>query len=64
MTTYNQFCAGAKMRHDFSDQIQVRYTHPNGEEFDTWVSGAEIMSRLQTAIRERLIKSFSTKNWA
>ncbi|MCB9003431.1 MAG: hypothetical protein H6664_03605 [Ardenticatenaceae bacterium] len=63
MTTYNQFCAGAKTRHDYSDMIQVRYPHPNGEAFDTWVSGEEVMARLNTAVRERLIKSFSTKNW-
>lgn len=64
MTTYDQFCANAKLRHDFSDQLQVRYPHPNGETFDTWVSGEEIMARLHTAARERLIKSFSTKNWS
>jgi hypothetical protein len=63
MTNFNQFCAGAKMRHDYSDMIQVRYPHPNGENFDTWVSGQEVMQRLDTQARERLIKSFSQKNW-
>lgn len=63
MTTFNQFCAGAKMRHDYSDMIQVRYPHPSGENFDTWVSGEEVMQRLDTQARERLIKSFSQKNW-
>lgn len=63
MTTLNQFCAGAKMRHDYSDMIQVRYPHPNGEDFDTWISGEEVMQRLDTQSRERLIKSFSQKNW-
>jgi len=63
MTTYEQFRAGAKTRHDYSDQIQVRYPHPSGEAFDTWVSGEEVMARLNTAVREHLIKSFSTKNW-
>ncbi|MEJ2748969.1 MAG: hypothetical protein P8183_13845 [Anaerolineae bacterium] len=63
MTTFNQFCAGAKMRHDYSDMIQVRYPHPTGENFDTWVSGEEVMQRLNTQARERLIKSFSQKNW-
>jgi hypothetical protein len=63
MTNFVQFCAKAKMRHDFSDQIQVRYPHPNGESFDTWISGEEVMSRLKTMSREQLIHSFSRMNW-
>ncbi|MCA9897392.1 MAG: hypothetical protein H6654_16595 [Ardenticatenaceae bacterium] len=63
MTTFIQFCAGAKLRHDFSDQIQVRYPHPSGEDFDTWISGEEVMSRLKTMSREQLIHSFSRMNW-
>ena len=63
MTTFIQFCAGAKMRHDFSDQIQVRYPHPSGENFDTWISGEEVLSRLKTISREQLIHSFSRMNW-
>ncbi|MFQ5436779.1 MAG: hypothetical protein ACE5FD_18135 [Anaerolineae bacterium] len=63
MTTYNQFRAGAKTRHDYADMIQVRYSHPNGEDFDAWVSGEEVMARLNTRDRERLIKSFSRKDW-
>ncbi len=63
MTTFNQFCTGTKMRHDYSDMIQVRYPHPTGENFDTWVSGEEVMQRLDTQARERLIKGFSQKNW-
>ena len=63
MTTFTQFCAGAKLRHDFSDQIQVRYSHPTGEDFDTWISGEEVMSRLKTMSREQLIRSFSRMNW-
>lgn len=63
MTTYMQFCTGAKMRHDFGDMIQVRYAHPNGESFDTWISGEEVMARLKTMSREALIESFSRKNW-
>lgn len=50
------------MRHDYSDMVQVRYAHPNGENFDAWVSGEEIMARLKTHDRERLIKSFSQKD--
>jgi len=63
MTTFSQFCAKAKMRHDFGDMIQVRYPHPTGENFDTWVSGEEVMSRLKTMSREQLIHSFSRMNW-
>jgi len=63
MTTFTQFCARAKMRHDYSDMIQVRYPHPNGEKFDAWVSGEEVMSRLKTASREQLIRSFSLMKW-
>ena len=63
MTNFIQFCARAKMRHDFSDQIQVRYPHPTGENFDTWISGEEVMSRLKTMSRETLIHSFSRMNW-
>ena len=63
MTSFIQFCAGAKMRHDFSDQIQVRYPHPTGEDFDTWISGEEVLSRLKTMSREQLIHSFSRMNW-
>jgi len=63
MTTFNQFRSKAKMRHDFSDQIQVRYSHPAGEDFDTWVSGEEVLQRLETRARERLIRSFSQKDW-
>ncbi len=62
MTTFKQFSARAKLRHDFSDQIQVRYPHPKGEQFDTWISGDEVMQRLDSQARERLIRSFSQLN--
>jgi hypothetical protein len=63
MTTFVQYCASAKMRHDFSDQIQVRYAHPVGEDFDTWISGEEVVARLKTMSREQLIQSFSRMDW-
>jgi hypothetical protein len=63
VTSFKQFRSKAKMRHDFSDQIQVRYIHPSGESFDTWVSGDEVLQRLDTRARERLIRSFSQKDW-
>lgn len=37
------------MRHGFADQFQVRYHHPGGESYDTWVSGEEVLSRLHSA---------------
>ena len=43
------------MRHDFGDQIQVRYRHTDGEDYDTWVSGEEARQRLKTAEREKKI---------
>ena len=63
MTTIVQYAAGVKMRHDFSDQIQVRYRHPDGEDYDTWVSGEEALARLKTLSREQLIRSFRRLNW-
>ena len=63
MTNFVQFCARAKMRHDFSDMIQIRYSHPSGEDFDTWISGEEVESRLKTMSREDLIRSFGRMNW-
>jgi hypothetical protein len=63
MTTQTQFNTSAKARHHHSDQIQVRYPHPNGKQYDTFVSGEEAMSRLNTQAQNRLIKSFSSKNW-
>ena len=64
MTTFEQFASRTKMRHDWGDQIQVRYKHTNGENYDTWISGEEIMARLKTASREKLIKSFARLNMA
>lgn len=63
MTTQTQFLAKAKARQHHSDMIQVRYLHPNKKHYDTFVSGEEAMSRLNTQAQDRLIKSFSTKNW-
>lgn len=59
MTTIAQFATRVKMRHDYSDIIQVRYTHTDGETYDTWISGDEVVARLKTTSREQLIRSFS-----
>ena len=58
-TSFTQFCARCKMRHDFSDQIQVRYQHTNGEDYDTWVSGEEVLGRLRSAAREQQLRGLS-----
>jgi len=47
------------MRHDFDDQIQVRYQHDVEEQFDTWVSGAEVLQRLESVESEAQIRSLS-----
>lgn len=53
-----RFLQTAKMRHDFGDQIQVRYRHSDGQDYDTWVSGAEALKRLEAARQEKKIKGF------
>lgn len=45
------------MRYDFDDQFQVRYTHPNGDHFDTWVSGEEALRRLKSEESEERIRA-------
>lgn len=63
MPTFREFCLRAKMRHDFSDQIQVRYRHTNGEDYDTWVSGEEARQRLRSTSREQQLKGLSKLDW-
>jgi len=63
MTSFEQFCARTKMRHDFADQIQVRYRHSDGETYDTWVSGEEVMQRLRSEAAERRLRGLSSLNW-
>ena len=63
MPTFPEFCRRAKMRHDFNDQIQVRYQHPDGQEYDTWVSGEEALHRLHTTGREQQLKRLSRLDW-
>lgn len=59
MTTFGQFADRCKMRHDFGDQIQVRYQHPDGQNFDTWVSGTEALQRLEAIQTEKQIESLN-----
>jgi hypothetical protein len=50
------------MRHDFGDQIQVRYFHTDGEHYNTWVSGTEALQRLQSIEVEAQLRSLSRLN--
>lgn len=63
MTTFQDFSHQVKVRHDFSDQIQVRYSHPNGEDYDTWVSGEEVLQRLNSEAAEKRLKGLSRLDW-
>ncbi len=59
MTNYDQFSQRCKMRHDFGDQIQVRYQHSDGTHYDTWVSGTEALQRLESIAAEDQLRSLS-----
>lgn len=59
MTSFSQFSSRCKMRHDFGDQIQVRYLHAGGEYYDTWVSGTEALQRLDSIETEAQLRSLS-----
>lgn len=50
------------MRHDFGDQIQVRYQQKGEEHYDTWVSGNEALQRLESVETEQQIMSLSLLN--
>lgn len=59
MTNFARFSKRCKMRHDFDDQIQVRYQHLDGQDYDTWVSGEEALQRLESLEAEEQLKSLS-----
>lgn len=63
MTTYEQFVNQCQARHDFGDVIQVRYTHFDGETYDTWVSGEEALGRLQSQAAEQRIQGLRRLDW-
>ena len=60
MTSFQQFSDFCKMRHDYGDMIQVRYSHSSGEVFDTWVSGEEILQRFHSEAAEDRLRKLST----
>jgi hypothetical protein len=59
MSSFLYFCDNTRLRYDFDDQIQVRYTHSNGQEYDTWVSGEEVVHRLQSEHAEEMLEGLS-----
>lgn len=63
MTSYAQFCRNCRMRHDFGDQIQVRYRYSNGEEYDTWVSGEEVLQRLRSEAAVSRMEELRRTDW-
>lgn len=51
------------MRHDFDDQIQVRYVHTSKQHFDTWVSGEEALKRLKSDQKEADLRKLRALDW-
>ena len=63
MSSFSYFRDNSKMRYDFGDQIQVRYRHDNGEDYDTWVSGDEVLKRLSSEASEEKLRRLSRLDW-
>lgn len=59
MVTLIQFRERSKLRHDFGDQIQVRYQYGDGEPIETWVSGSEVVQRLHSRASEAQLRALS-----
>lgn len=63
MPIFQQFAMRCRVRHDFSDQFQVRYRHVDGEDYDTWVSGEEVVQRLRSETREEQLRGLTKLKW-
>jgi len=63
MPTFKEFATRTKIRPDFGDMIQVRYTHTNGDDYDTWVSGEEVWRRLKSETAEERLRAISKLDW-
>jgi hypothetical protein len=63
VTSITDFAARTKVRPDFGDMLQVRYLHTDGEEYDTWVSGEEVLQRLQSETAEERLRGLSRLDW-
>lgn len=56
MSSFAEFAKHCRMRYDFADRFQVRYHHPSGNTYDTWISGEEVLSRLHSAEAEARLR--------
>lgn len=63
MPTFQEFATKAKVRPDFGDMIQVRYTHTDGDDYDTWISGEEVLQRLKSETAEQRLRGLSNLDW-
>ena len=63
MPTFKDFAIKAKVRPDFGDMIQVRYVHTDGDDYDTWVGGEEVLQRLASETAEDRLRSISKLDW-
>jgi hypothetical protein len=64
MPTFKQFATKAKVRPDFGDMIQVRYRHTDGDDYDTWISGKEVLRRLESETAEERLRGLSKLDWS
>ncbi len=64
MPTFREFAIKAKMRPDFGDMIQVRYTHTDGDNYDTWISGKEVLQRLRSETAEEQFRNLRQLDWS
>jgi len=63
MPTFKEFAIKAKVRPDFGDMIQVRYVHTDGDDYDTWISGEEVLQRLRSETAEERLRNLSKLDW-
>lgn len=63
MPTFKEFATKAKVRPDFGDMIQVRYVHTDGDDYDTWISGEEVLQRLASETAEERLRTLSKFDW-
>ncbi|MFZ0548799.1 MAG: hypothetical protein WAM60_25335 [Candidatus Promineifilaceae bacterium] len=63
MPTFQEFATKAKVRPDYGDMIQVRYRHTDGVDYDTWISGEEVLQRLASETAEQRLQGLSKLDW-
>lgn len=64
MPTFKEFTTKAKLRPDFGDMLQVRYKHTDGDDYDTWISGEEVLQRLESETAEERLRGLSKLDWS